>query len=436
MSIELFWREFLSFEEWDHPNTRQVLDFDKLHQSPVQLLAQFLRIGEPFELIDGDNLRIPEKTLKKAFAQVAMAAASDPKSRVCVLSILGPQSSGKSTLLNFAFGCKFSTSKGRCTKGVYGSLVEIEHEDFDYLLVLDTEGLQSPEKEDTEFDRKITLFCLAISHMVLINVAKDMNLHMKELLEICLTCLGILEKARMPTPEFFMIFNQNAGDISDKSVFIEQLKEISNNIIASDPGAREAAQAMQLRSERIKILPLATNTMTIPRDDARGQAEDWNQERPSTRFAVEVAELAADILAAIGARRAAVGAAAVADLEHWLQMAADNWRTIEQYPDLYRFANVKLMQESRRLGELTLELESKYLTSPEATQEQGHEVERLVRKLVDKNHVLNPDHVKNVMGKLETGLRDYYDRTYEEIDRCFREVVTSNEKYDIEILEE
>jgi len=30
--------------------------------------------------------------------------------RVCVITILGPQSSGKSTLLNFLFGCDFSAS--------------------------------------------------------------------------------------------------------------------------------------------------------------------------------------------------------------------------------------------------------------------------------------------------------------------------------------
>lgn len=34
---------------------------------------------------------------------------------------------------------------------------------YDYLTILDTEGLQSVEKDDEEFDRKITLFCLSIS---------------------------------------------------------------------------------------------------------------------------------------------------------------------------------------------------------------------------------------------------------------------------------
>lgn len=38
-----------------------------------------------------------------------------------VIGIVGPQSSGKSTLLNFVLGCDFMSSVGRCTKGVYGT---------------------------------------------------------------------------------------------------------------------------------------------------------------------------------------------------------------------------------------------------------------------------------------------------------------------------
>jgi hypothetical protein len=58
--------------------------------------------------------------------------------------MLGPQSSGKSTLLNFLFGCDFTSSAGRCTKGIYGTYFEIENKNLyecDAILILDTEGL-------------------------------------------------------------------------------------------------------------------------------------------------------------------------------------------------------------------------------------------------------------------------------------------------------
>lgn len=46
---------------------------------------------------------------------------STKEDRAIVVTVLGPQSSGKSTLLNFLFGCDFATSEGRCTRGVYGT---------------------------------------------------------------------------------------------------------------------------------------------------------------------------------------------------------------------------------------------------------------------------------------------------------------------------
>ena len=43
--------------------------------------------------------------------------------RIHVITILGPQSSGKSTLLNYLFGAKFQVSAGRCTKGLNAMLL-------------------------------------------------------------------------------------------------------------------------------------------------------------------------------------------------------------------------------------------------------------------------------------------------------------------------
>jgi polynucleotide 5'-kinase involved in rRNA processing len=58
--------------------------------------------SQPFELLDGDLLEMPKSIMKKVFEGIT--------DRVAVITILGPQSSGKSTLLNFLFGCDFGTS--------------------------------------------------------------------------------------------------------------------------------------------------------------------------------------------------------------------------------------------------------------------------------------------------------------------------------------
>lgn len=58
--------------------------------------------NQPFEIIDGDTLQMPKEVMKNVFKTIS--------DNCLVLTIIGPQSSGKSTLLNFLFGCDFATS--------------------------------------------------------------------------------------------------------------------------------------------------------------------------------------------------------------------------------------------------------------------------------------------------------------------------------------
>ena len=138
--------------------------------------------GEAFELIDGDNLRYFNQDISALLSQL-YAKQSEKikrygignkikmKQAPIVVSIFGPQSSGKSTLLNYCFGCKFLTSAGRCTRGIYASLAKlsIPINGSDQFLILDTEGLDAVERGNSikHFDRTMVLFCLAVSQVVI-----------------------------------------------------------------------------------------------------------------------------------------------------------------------------------------------------------------------------------------------------------------------------
>ena len=54
-------------------------------------------------------------------------------------------------------------SEGRCSRGVFA---EFHRTEDTIALVLDTEGLQSAERADPEFDRLMMLFTLAVSNRV------------------------------------------------------------------------------------------------------------------------------------------------------------------------------------------------------------------------------------------------------------------------------
>ncbi|KVH94233.1 Root hair defective 3 GTP-binding, partial [Cynara cardunculus var. scolymus] len=90
-----------------------------------------------------------------------------------VVSIMGPQSSGKSTLLNHLFHTNFKEMdafKGRqTTKGIWmARCAGIEP----CTIVMDLEGTDGRERgeDDTAFEKQSALFALAVSDIVLINM--------------------------------------------------------------------------------------------------------------------------------------------------------------------------------------------------------------------------------------------------------------------------
>ncbi|GFQ04473.1 protein root hair defective 3 homolog 2 [Phtheirospermum japonicum] len=91
-----------------------------------------------------------------------------------IVAIMGPQSSGKSTLLNHLFYTNFremDAFKGRSqtTKGVWiAKAVGIEP----FTIVMDLEGTDGRERgeDDTTFEKQSALFALAVADIVLINM--------------------------------------------------------------------------------------------------------------------------------------------------------------------------------------------------------------------------------------------------------------------------
>jgi len=90
-----------------------------------------------------------------------------------VISIMGPQSSGKSTLLNYCFGCHFavmdsSKGKSQTTTGIWlGSCNKAKH-----LMIMDLEGTDSIQrtKNRGNFERQTSLMALTLSEVLMVNM--------------------------------------------------------------------------------------------------------------------------------------------------------------------------------------------------------------------------------------------------------------------------
>ncbi|KAL9644517.1 hypothetical protein ABK040_009381 [Willaertia magna] len=92
-----------------------------------------------------------------------------------ILSVFGPQSSGKSTLLNMLFSTKFPTMNshsGRYQVTLGACMARASNTKDKEILLMDLEGTDSKERgeENMSFERKISLFALAISEVLLVNM--------------------------------------------------------------------------------------------------------------------------------------------------------------------------------------------------------------------------------------------------------------------------
>ncbi|XP_074513472.1 up-regulator of cell proliferation-like [Sebastes fasciatus] len=153
--------------------------------------AEMLLDGYPLELLDGDASNIPERWVTDVLMELHRKVGE--KSRLLVLTVLGVQSTGKSTLLNTMFGVQFPVSSGRCTRGVFMLFLKVGEDtqskfNFDFILLIDTEGLKSPylaQLEDSyEHDNQLATFVIGLSDITIINIAMENSTEMKDVLQI------------------------------------------------------------------------------------------------------------------------------------------------------------------------------------------------------------------------------------------------------------
>ena len=184
--------------------------------------AELLMAGYPLELMDGDVAHVPLDWIRGVFDAMIQKLGNK---RVFVLSVLGLQSSGKSTLLNTMFGLQFPVSAGRCTRGAFMQLLTVDAEmreqlKFDFVLVVDTEGLRSPElsSETTlAHDNELATFIIGVGNMTLINIMGENPCEMQDILQICIQAFMRMTSVKIKTSCIFVHQNVPDGTADDKN---------------------------------------------------------------------------------------------------------------------------------------------------------------------------------------------------------------------------
>ncbi|XP_023202507.1 interferon-induced very large GTPase 1-like isoform X1 [Xiphophorus maculatus] len=238
LGVEHFFREMgqiyeasLYLPETD-PSRQQLQHLPKL-------CAQLLLDGFPLELVDGDASNIPLRWVSDVLSQLNDLVS--PKNKILVVTVLGVQSTGKSTLLNTMFGVQFAVSSGRCTRGAFMLLIKVNEDvkkvlNCDFMMIIDTEGLKSPElaqlDNSHEHDNELATLVVGLSNITIINIAMENSTEMKDILQIVVHAfLRMKAVGKKPQCQFV---HQNVSDVSaheknlrDRKLLLEQLNEMT-----------------------------------------------------------------------------------------------------------------------------------------------------------------------------------------------------------------
>lgn len=167
VSLEILWRNaIICYDQCSSSYIKACI---------VNAYLDLIKTGLPFEIINGDDFYLPYRFLKEIF----MNSNENGQRRILVISIIGPKQTGKSTLLQYLFGIQITK---RFTRGLYGSLIKSNVDAFNYILVLDIEGFG---QGDDEYDRRMTLFSMSVSHIVILNISNNIPDRFMNILSIC-----------------------------------------------------------------------------------------------------------------------------------------------------------------------------------------------------------------------------------------------------------
>ena len=230
---------------------------DTLFLSLPHIAADLMISGVPIELLDGDVSYVPLRWVAAVFDKLSEKLGNK---QLFVLSVLGLQSSGKSTLLNALFGLQFTVSAGRCTRGAYMQLLKVEETftaelGFDFVLVVDTEGLRAPElsNKSQNHDNELATFVIGLGNLTLINIMGGNPSEMQDIRQIVIQAFLRMKQVKISPSCLFV--HQNVGEVTAKDQTMEGRRQLEERLdeLAAIAAAEEQCSDVTCFSDVIKF---------------------------------------------------------------------------------------------------------------------------------------------------------------------------------------
>ncbi|XP_005755114.1 uncharacterized protein LOC102203434 [Pundamilia nyererei] len=204
----------------------------------VEVKLQQLHVQPENELFNKLS-NIPLRWVSDVLSQLSDLVS--PNRKILVVTVLGVQSTGKSTLLNTMFGVQFAVSSGRCTRGAFMLLIKINEDmkkvlNCNFMLIIDTEGLKSPElaqlDNSFEHDNELATLVVGLSDVTIVNIAMENSTEMKDILQIVVH--AFFRRKEVGKKPKCVFVHQNVSDVSareknlrDRKLLLEQLNEMT-----------------------------------------------------------------------------------------------------------------------------------------------------------------------------------------------------------------
>ena len=354
ISIDDVWSELMSLaskSEDDTESDKTLLEREcGVEPSLVhQVFKQCVLEGHPMQLLRGHPLYMASDFLSAVLRgiqdQGLQGIQKHGSRKLFVVSVIGMQSSAKSTLLNYLFGCGFATRAGRCTKGLYASYMRTN--EFD-LLVLDSEGLMSVEGGRTkDFDNEVTLMAMACSHVVIINQKGELQRQLRELLEVALFAMKHLEVLKIKPDIVFVLRDQaDFDDDALKTQFITMSHALTEN-------------AEKLKLQISNFIDLSTDALHLfPSAFSVQERNGKKLKQPSNVFSEMILRLREQLFLKLESKFGVGRQTGVfSNMENWLVHARTVWNAIRKYGgNLVYYESMREIEQRSEISDIFKEV--------------------------------------------------------------------------------
>jgi hypothetical protein len=340
LTIGKFFDEIFLIIDWneDEKKLEKENEILQIKDDFIEKVVELINKGNPIHLLRGRPLKVESKVLESVFDKLSKYE------NIFVISIIGQQSSAKSSLLNALFGCDFHTSAGRCTIGIYLNFVKYKDKT---IVIFDTEGLMSVETNDKIFDHQMTTMALFSSHLILINTKNESDANLANLLGVSFYAKLINRKCEFKPSIMFVIRDQDNLEEKHVQKSVEIIKEKLTQETSKINQSVE--NVINIDTKNVKLLPDAFSRGTLSADMPNRKYKKRN-----FSFSEEILLLRRKLIEEIENLKNI-------DNHHFTSMSdfyekiSNNWSTIESISD--NLLNFKNLEELRVYKEISLKTE-------------------------------------------------------------------------------